>query len=46
MRLSGHETRAIFDRYDVGNEQDLQEAAERLELAQSKHKAKLKIVSE
>jgi integrase len=31
MRISGHVTRAVFDRYDIGSDADLAEAAERIE---------------
>jgi len=30
MTISGHETRSIFDRYDIGSESDLQIARERM----------------
>ena len=32
MKISGHKTRSIFDRYNVTSEEDLQQAASRLNL--------------
>ena len=33
MKLTGHQTRSIFDRYDITSPGDLREAARRLEQA-------------
>ena len=33
MQMTGHKTRSMFDRYDVVNEQDLRDAARRLNVA-------------
>jgi len=33
MRLSGHQTRSVFDRYDIVSGEDLREAARKLNIA-------------
>jgi hypothetical protein len=35
MRISGHVTRSVFDRYDIGSEDDLVDAAKKLESRRS-----------
>jgi hypothetical protein len=43
MRISGHETRAIFDRYNITSDQDLRDARDRR--AQFGHNQPAKVVN-
>ena len=31
MQISGHVTRSVFDRYDIGSDADLADAADKIE---------------
>jgi len=45
MRISGHETRSIFDRYNIVSEEDLREAARRVSILPAKDRDNIGTVS-
>jgi hypothetical protein len=38
MKVSGHETRNVFDRYNITSERDLTDAARKIEISQRQAK--------
>jgi hypothetical protein len=38
MRISGHKTRNVFDRYNITSERDIEDAARKIEISQRQAK--------